>query len=68
MLNERVEELSEKRVQKLNILKTVEEGLDKLRQPMHEAVGYLKVENKIIKCQNMIYQNTVYVLRFKSFY
>lgn len=50
-----VEELSEKVSEKLNRMRIVEREREELREPMQEAVDYLKLENTITKLQNKLY-------------
>lgn len=55
-LNEKVEMLTELRVEKLNRLRIVEKEKQALEEPMQSAVQYLKTENEIIYFQNELYQ------------
>ncbi|CAL7944659.1 unnamed protein product [Xylocopa violacea] len=54
-LMEKVEYLSEYRVQKLNRLKIVEKEKAALEEPMQEAIQYLQLENEITKLQYQLY-------------
>ncbi|KZC12771.1 Structural maintenance of chromosomes protein 4 [Dufourea novaeangliae] len=54
-LSEKVEVLSEYRVEKLNRLRIVEKEKAALEEPMQEAVQYLQVENAITKIQHQLY-------------
>lgn len=55
-LLDRVEILSEQRLEKVNRLKLVENEVQELKKPMEEAVGFLKLENSIINSKNCLYQ------------
>ncbi|XP_015597298.1 structural maintenance of chromosomes protein 4 [Cephus cinctus] len=54
-LSEKVEVLTERRVEKLNRLRVVEKEKDDLEEPMQDAIQYLKIENIIIKLQYQLY-------------
>lgn len=56
---ERVEVLSERRSEKLNRLKMVEEELTELREPMQQAVDFLQTENTVIRSKNFLYQKAM---------
>ncbi|KAF7268607.1 hypothetical protein GWI33_018297 [Rhynchophorus ferrugineus] len=58
-LNERLDILSEKRSEKLNRLRLVENELEQLKAPMEEAVDFLKTENKIVQSKNLLYQKSI---------
>ncbi|KAJ8956971.1 hypothetical protein NQ318_012135 [Aromia moschata] len=58
-LSERVEILAEQRTEKLNRLKLVENELEELKEPMEQAVGFLKTENTIVYSKNFIYQKNI---------
>ena len=49
MLNKKVEELNELRVEKLNRVKLVEKEKDELEGPMNEALGFLRLENEKVQ-------------------
>merc|ERR1711915_370948 len=49
LLNKRVEELSELRMEKLNRVKLVEKEKDELEGPMKEALGYIRLENEKVE-------------------
>ncbi|KAL6258329.1 hypothetical protein P5V15_010277 [Pogonomyrmex californicus] len=55
-LTNKVEELTELRVEKLHRLKVVQKEKEALEEPMQEAVQYLKTENAIIQLQHQLYQ------------
>lgn len=54
-----MEVLSERRSEKLNRLKMVEEELTELREPMQQAVNFLKTENTVIRSKNFLYQKSM---------
>ncbi|KAG7208913.1 hypothetical protein KM043_015093 [Ampulex compressa] len=54
-LSEKVEVLTERRVEKLNRLRVVEKEKAALEEPLQDAVKYLKVENEITKLQYQLY-------------
>ncbi|XP_031833737.1 structural maintenance of chromosomes 4-like protein gluon [Nomia melanderi] len=54
-LSEKVEILSEYRVEKLNRLRIIEKEKAALEEPMQEAVQYLQTENVITKIQHQLY-------------
>ncbi|XP_076244939.1 structural maintenance of chromosomes 4-like protein gluon [Calliopsis andreniformis] len=54
-LSEKVEVLSEYRVEKLNRLRIVEKEKTALEEPMQEAVQYLEQENEIAKIHHQLY-------------
>ncbi|XP_066249114.1 structural maintenance of chromosomes protein 4 [Euwallacea similis] len=62
----RVEELTERRIEKLNRLKMVQDEVDELQGPMEEAVGFLKVENTVVRSKNFIYQYNIKNVKLKS--
>lgn len=55
-LEQKVEVLAEERSAKLNRVNLVKQELDELKEPMEEAVGFLKTENTVVVCKNFIYQ------------
>lgn len=58
---DRVEILNERRTDKLNRLKLIENDMNQLKAPMEEAVEYLKLENSIAQIKNILYQKKLYV-------
>lgn len=58
-VHERVDLLSERRTEKLNRLKMVENEMEELREPMEEAVGFLQRENTIVRSKNFLYQKSM---------
>lgn len=54
-LADKVETLTEHRVEKLHRLRVVQKEKESLEEPMQEAVQYLKIENFIIKLQHEFY-------------
>ena len=58
-LNERIENLSVLRTEKLNRLTLIEKKLEELKGPMDEAIMFLKTENTIAMCKNFLYQRNV---------
>lgn len=54
-LAEKVEDLSNCRIEKLNRVRIVEKKKAALEEPMQEAVQYLQVENTITKIQHQLY-------------
>lgn len=58
-LLDRVETLSERRYEKLNRLKLIENELEALKGPMEEAVGFLELENNIVRDKNFLYQKNM---------
>lgn len=54
-LNEKVEVLTELRVEKLHRLRIVEKEKQALEEPMQTAVQYLQTENEIINLQHELY-------------
>ncbi|CAH2012044.1 unnamed protein product [Acanthoscelides obtectus] len=64
-VHERVDILSERRIEKLNRLQMVEKEVQELKGPMEEAVGFLKVENTVVSSKNFLYQKEIYVLNKK---
>ncbi|XP_044758906.1 structural maintenance of chromosomes protein 4 [Coccinella septempunctata] len=62
LLNERVETLSDARSEKVNRLKLVQKELEELQGPMAEAVDYLKAENTVATCKNILYQKNIFDL------
>ncbi|XP_030750331.1 structural maintenance of chromosomes protein 4 [Sitophilus oryzae] len=65
-INERVDMLSEKRTEKLNRLRLVENELEQLKEPMEEAVGFLKTENKIVQNKNFLFQKAIKDIKAKT--
>jgi structural maintenance of chromosome 4 len=59
MLNKRVEELSELRMEKLNRVKLVEKEKDELEGPMKEALGYIKLENEKVEITHKQHQRHI---------
>lgn len=55
-----VEELNEKRGEKLNRAKAVEKEKDELEGAKNEATEFLTMENKIIKKNHMLYQKYIF--------
>nr|CAI5830512.1 unnamed protein product [Callosobruchus analis] len=64
-VQDRVDILSERRIEKLNRLKMVEKEVQELTAPMEEAVGFLKVENTVVSNKNFLYQRDIYLLNKK---
>lgn len=60
-LAERVEILNERRTEKLNRLKLIENDINTLKEPMQAAVEYLKLENDIMLNKNILYQKKMYI-------
>ncbi|KAL1502044.1 hypothetical protein ABEB36_007248 [Hypothenemus hampei] len=58
-LNEKCESLSETILVRLNRLKIVESEMENLREPMEEAIGFLKSENTVVNCKNFLYQKAI---------
>lgn len=56
MLEERVEQLTEQRMEKLNRVRLSQKSLDELRGPMLAAVEHLKMENSVAEIKNILYQ------------
>lgn len=54
-LANKVEELTERKVEKLHRLRVVQKEKEALEEPMQEAVQYLKTENAIIRLQHQLY-------------
>lgn len=54
-LANKVETLTEQRMEKLLRLKVVQKEKESLEEPMQEALEYLKTENSIIKLQHQLY-------------
>lgn len=54
-LNEKVEMLTELRVEKLHRLRIVEKEKQALEEPMQTAVQYLQTENEIISLQHELH-------------
>ena len=54
-LSNKIEFLSEHRVEKLNRLKIVEKEKATLEEPMQKAIEYLQLENTIAKLQHQLY-------------
>ncbi|KYM95663.1 PREDICTED: structural maintenance of chromosomes protein 4 [Cyphomyrmex costatus] len=51
----KIEELTERKLEKLHRLRVVQKEKEALEEPMQEAVKYLKMENSIISLQHQIY-------------
>ncbi|KAG5323636.1 SMC4 protein, partial [Pseudoatta argentina] len=51
----KIEELTERKIEKLHRLRVVQKEKEALEEPMQEAVHYLKTENSIINLQHQIY-------------
>jgi len=62
-LADKVETLSERRVEKLHRLRVVQKEKEALEEPMQEAVQYLKTENTIIRLQHQLYHCKRYFKR-----
>ncbi|XP_065161270.1 structural maintenance of chromosomes protein 4 [Atheta coriaria] len=62
-LAERVEVYWEKRTEKANRLKIVQDEVEVLREPMEEAVEFLKLENEIAREKNVVYQHNIYATK-----
>ncbi|KMQ92929.1 structural maintenance of chromosomes protein 4 [Lasius niger] len=54
-LADKVEMLTERRIEKLHRLRVVQKEKESLEEPMQDAVQYLKMENAIIKLQHQLY-------------
>lgn len=54
-LADKVEILTERRVEKLHRLRIVQKEKATLEEPMQEAIQYLKTENAIIRLQHQLY-------------
>ncbi|KAI4503798.1 hypothetical protein M0802_001201 [Mischocyttarus mexicanus] len=54
-LSEKVELLTEYRIEKMNRLRIVEKEKAALQEPMQDAVNYLRIENGITKLQHQLY-------------
>ncbi|XP_012275364.1 structural maintenance of chromosomes protein 4 isoform X2 [Orussus abietinus] len=54
-LSQKVETLSEYRIEKLNRLRILEKEKSNLEEPMRSAVEYLKLENEITRLQHQLY-------------
>lgn len=54
-LSNKIELLSEYRMEKLNRLKIVEKERAALEEPMQEAIRYLQLENTITKQEHQLY-------------
>ncbi|XP_046426199.1 structural maintenance of chromosomes protein 4 isoform X1 [Neodiprion fabricii] len=54
-LSQKIELLTENRVEHLNRLQVVEKEKEELEEPMQHAVRYLKCENKIAQLQHQLY-------------
>lgn len=52
-INNRVEALTEERTDKHNRCKLAEREMNDLKQPMEEAVEYLKLENELTRSKNL---------------
>lgn len=51
----KVEVLTECKIEKLHRLRVVQKEKENLEEPMQEAVQYLKMENSITKLQHQLY-------------
>lgn len=65
-LAEKVEDLSNCRIEKLNRVRIVEKKKAALEEPMQEAVQYLQVENTITKIQHQLYHCNRYFINMLS--
>lgn len=54
-LANKVEVLTERKMEKLHRLRVVQREKESLEEPMQEAVQYLKTENSIIRLQHQLY-------------
>lgn len=54
-LADKVEMLTERRIEKLHRLRVVQKEKESLEEPMQEAVEYLKIENTIIRLHHQLY-------------
>lgn len=54
-LADKVETLTELRIEKLNRLRIVQKQKEALEEPMQKAVQYLNIENDIINLQHQLY-------------
>lgn len=63
LINERVEELNERRTDKHNRCKIAEREMKDLDQPMKKAVEYLKLENSFFRTQNLQIQKYLFETR-----
>ncbi|XP_025270136.1 structural maintenance of chromosomes protein 4 isoform X2 [Camponotus floridanus] len=54
-LADKVEMLTERRIEKLHRLRVVQKEKENLKEPMQEAVQYLKTENTIIRLKHQLY-------------
>lgn len=54
-LANKVEELTERKVEKLHRLRVVQKEKEALEEPMQDAVQYLKTENAIVRLQHQLY-------------
>ncbi|KAL3284056.1 hypothetical protein HHI36_018225 [Cryptolaemus montrouzieri] len=61
-LHEKVEVLTDARSEKMNRVKLVQNELEELKGPMEEAVGFLKAENTVVTCKNVLYQKKMFDL------
>ncbi|XP_056633945.1 structural maintenance of chromosomes protein 4 [Diorhabda sublineata] len=64
-VHERVEYLTEHRTEKLNRLNLVQREMEELKEPMEEAVGFLKTENKVVTSKNFLFQKNIYSFQKK---
>lgn len=55
-ISSRVEALTEERTEKHNRCKMAERELNDLKQPMDEAIAYLKTENEHARTKNLMFQ------------
>lgn len=67
-ISARVEALTEERTEKHNRCKMAEREMNDLKQPMDEAVAYLKAENEHARTKNLQYQKYWYELHARTFY
>lgn len=61
-LFEKIELLSECRVEKMNRLRIVEKEKAALQEPLQDAVNYLRMENGVTKLQYQLYHCKRYVI------
>jgi len=54
-LTNKIEELTERKIEKLHRLRVVQKEKEALEEPMQEAVQYLKTENAMIRLQHQFY-------------
>lgn len=61
-ISARVDVLSEERTEKHNRCKMAERELNDLKEPMEEAVAYLKLENDLVRTKNKEIQLNIYTV------